>query len=78
MWRLSHQPIMNLGDPANHGWKDDLSIDWIETPYPPAELLFDKVPQSDEDNEDENDKDEYEPGEVHDEETEDEYEGDDE
>ena len=53
---------------------------WIETPDPPAvaELLFDKVPQSDEDNEDENDKEEYEPGEDEDEETEDEYEGDDE
>ncbi len=34
-----------MGDPADHGWKKDLTIDWIGDPYPKAvsDMLFDKV-----------------------------------
>eukprot|EP00794_Sanderia_malayensis_P020850 gene20850-biopygen15376 len=34
MWRSAYRPMMNLDTPTNHGWLPDLSIDWIEEPYP--------------------------------------------
>ncbi len=34
MWRNAYRPTMNLDTPTNHGWLQDLSIDWIEEPYP--------------------------------------------
>ena len=42
MWRNACRPMINLESPMNHGWFPDLSIDWIEEPYPEdvTELLI--------------------------------------
>ena len=35
--------MIEQGDPSNHGWKADFSVDWISEPYPEdiSELLVD-------------------------------------
>jgi len=52
MWRLAHRPQQFLDTPVNHGWTEDLSIHWVDIPYPVdvVELLCNI---SDEDSEDE-------------------------
>ena len=42
IWRHASQSIIDTETPANHGWLEDLSIDWLTEPYPEdiAELLL--------------------------------------
>lgn len=44
MWRLACKPQLCLDAPVNHGWNEDLSIHWIDIPYPldVVELLCNK------------------------------------
>ena len=43
MWLLAHKPIQSLNNPVNHGWTEDLFIQWVETAYPDdvVDLLID-------------------------------------
>ena len=43
IWRQASLPMIEQGDPSNHGWKADFSVDWISQPYPEdiSELLVD-------------------------------------
>ena len=52
MWRWAHRSLQFLDIPVNHGWAEDLSIHWVDIPYPvdAVELLCNN---SDEDSEDE-------------------------
>lgn len=34
MWRQSSRATMETDTPISHGWKDDLSVDWVTKPYP--------------------------------------------
>ena len=34
MLRKAATPVMSLDDPKYHGWLPDLTIDWIDEPYP--------------------------------------------
>lgn len=45
MWRLAHKAQQSLDTPVNHGWKEDLSIHWVDIPYPHdvVELLCNKA-----------------------------------
>ena len=42
LWRQANDPQISVGDATNHGWKTDLTPDWIDEPYPEdiAELLI--------------------------------------
>ena len=42
MWRDASKPLLLSDNPAMHGWLPDMSIEWIEEPYPSdiTELLF--------------------------------------
>lgn len=44
MWRQSSRPIMEIDAPTSHGWKEDLSEDWVHEPYPDdvSEILVNK------------------------------------
>ena len=44
MWHLAHKAQQSLDTPVNHGWNDDLSIHWVDIPYPRdvVELLCNK------------------------------------
>ncbi len=41
IWKQASKSIIDIEQPANHGWLEDLSIDWLTEPYPEdiAELL---------------------------------------
>ena len=41
IWRQASDLMMDVDDPRNHGWNQDLEIDWISEAYPEdlAELL---------------------------------------
>ena len=60
LWRQSIHPNLNLGKPECHGWCPELSIDWVDEPYPSdvSELLFGKEKKKSED-EDEDDDEDY-------------------
>ncbi len=32
--RQASQSIINVQEPVNHGWLEDMSIDWVTEPYP--------------------------------------------
>ncbi len=34
IWRQSSRPMMQIDTPTLHGWKQDLSVDWVHEPYP--------------------------------------------
>ena len=34
IWRQASQSIINVQEPVNHGWLEDMSIDWVTKRYP--------------------------------------------
>ena len=34
IWRQSSTAVTRLGEPQNHGWNDDYTLRWCDTPYP--------------------------------------------
>ena len=56
MWRCASQPVQNLGKPEENGWLEDLTIDWIDKPYPDVKLLSTPERKEDEDEFDEGDE----------------------
>ena len=42
VWRQASQSIIDIEEPVNHGWLEDMSIDWLTEPHPEdiAELLL--------------------------------------
>lgn len=50
MWRHASSPKLELESPTLHGWDTDLSLKWVEQPYPDdiAELLVQQTETDDE------------------------------
>ncbi len=34
IWRQASPSIIDTEEPANHGWLEDLTLDWLTEPYP--------------------------------------------
>ena len=42
LWRQANLPLISIGNASDHGWKNELTPEWTDEPYPAdiAELLI--------------------------------------
>ena len=50
LWRLSIESQINAPSPVGHGWKDDMSVEWLKEAFPEnVELLVTEMEEEIED-----------------------------